>query len=60
MNHPDFSGGSVASTPKVTRPWNPPRPDNKQDWYLLRPLKYHKHRIRDTAPGDIRGAQMAP
>lgn len=36
-----------------------PRLDNKQDWYLVRQLKYYKYGARGTAPGDLYGAQMA-
>lgn len=38
---------------------NSPRLDNKQDWYLVRQLKYFKYGARGTAPGDLYGAQMA-
>lgn len=36
-----------------------PRLDNKQDWYLVRQLKYFKYGARGTHEDDIPGRQMA-
>lgn len=41
------------------RALNSPRLDNKQDWYLIRQLKYYKYGARGTQPEDIYGQQMA-
>ena len=36
-----------------------PRLDNKQDWYLVRQLKYFKYGARGTHEDDVYGKQMA-
>ena len=41
------------------RALNSPRLDNKQDWYLIRQLKYFKYGARGTHPDDLYGQQMA-
>ncbi|MCP5115429.1 MAG: c-type cytochrome [bacterium] len=38
---------------------NAPRLDNKQDWYLVRQLKYFKYGARGTHDDDVHGRQMA-
>lgn len=38
---------------------NGPRLDNKQDWYLIRQLKYFMYGVRGTHEDDIYGRQMA-
>lgn len=38
---------------------NAPRLDNKQDWYLIRQLKYFKYGARGVHEDDIYGKQMA-
>lgn len=38
---------------------NGPRLDNKQDWYLIRQLKYFKYGVRGVHEEDVYGRQMA-
>ena len=38
---------------------NGPRLDNKQDWYLIRQLRYFKYGARGTHEDDVYGRQMA-
>jgi len=38
---------------------NGPRLDNKQDWYLVRQLRYFKYGARGTHEDDVYGRQMA-
>jgi cytochrome c oxidase subunit 2 len=38
---------------------NGPRLDNKQDWYLIRQLKYFKYGARGSHEDDVYGRQMA-
>jgi cytochrome c oxidase subunit 2 len=38
---------------------NGPRLDNKQDWYLIRQLKYFKYGARGVHEDDTYGKQMA-
>lgn len=41
------------------RTMNGPRLDNKQDWYLIRQLKYFMYGARGTHKDDVYGKQMA-
>jgi cytochrome c oxidase subunit 2 len=41
------------------RELNAPRLDNKQDWYLVRQLKYFKYGARGVHEDDVYGKQMA-
>ncbi len=41
------------------REFNAGRLDNKQDWYLIRQLRYFKYGARGTHEDDVFGRQMA-